>query len=230
MRIVGRDADGHRVFRAPLPHGDTPESVAYDAGYVMERTTRAARGADGDLELELVVRLLAGEPSPRRGTPGRDRTLVIAPGEEPEPRQRVAAYALVSSTRGLLATQYSDRTAVEGRWGMPGGGLDATEEPVAAVLREVNEETAQTVVLAELETVQTSHWLGRNPSGTLEDFHAIRLVYRADCPEPTEPRVLDTGGTTSDARWVALEEWTRLDWTPGWRAILTEYLAPGPAR
>ena len=142
----------------------------------------------------------------------------------------MAAYALVSSPWGLLATQYSDRTAVEGRWGMPGGGLDAAEEPVAAVLREVYEETAQSVVLAGLETVQTSHWIGRNPRGRLEDFHAIRLVYRADCPEPIEPRVLDTGGTTADARWVALAEWTRLDWTPGWRAILTDYLAPGPAR
>ena len=46
---------------------------------------------------------------------------------------------------------------------MPGGGFDENEEPVAAVLREVYEETAQSVVLAELETVQTSHWVGRNP-------------------------------------------------------------------
>ena len=105
---------------------------------------------------------------------------------------------------------------------MPGGGLDENEEPAAAVLREVYEETAQRVVLAELETVQTSHWVGRNPVGELEDFHAVRLVYRAACPEPTEPQVLDADGTTSDARWVPVTDWTTLDWTPGWRQILAE--------
>lgn len=231
MRVVGQDSDGRTVFTQPLTHGETPEAVVHDAGFVLQRPVRAERGADGDLDLVLAVRPLAGEPPPWRGSAGRDRDLVLAPGEEPELRQRVAAYALVTSTSGLLATQYSGRTAVEGRWGLPGGGLDDAEEPVAAVLREVFEETAQTVVIADLETVQTSHWVGRNPRGVLEDFHAVRLVYRADCPEPAEPVVLDSGGTTASARWVALAEWSHLDWTPGWRAILSDRLSPpAPAR
>ena len=93
---------------------------------------------------------------------------------------------------------------------------------MAAVLREVYEETAQSVVLADLETVQTSHWVGRNPLGEVEDFHAVRLVYLAACPEPTEPQVLDAEGTTADARWVPL---TRLV-QPG----LDRRLAPDPDR
>lgn len=222
MRILGRDDQGRTVFAAPLPHGGTPEAVAFDAGYVPVRPTDASRGGDGTLELTLEVRPRGDEKPPKPRPPGRDRSLPSDLGTQPRQRQRVAAYALVSSERGLLATQYSDRTAVEGRWGMPGGGLDQNEEPPAAVLREVYEETAQSVVLAGLETVQTSHWVGRNPAGEVEDFHAVRLVYRADCPEPTEPQVLDAGGTTADACWVGLAEWTTLDWTPGWRQILTE--------
>ncbi len=37
----------------------------------------------------------------------------------PPLRQRVAAYGIVLSERGLLATQFSDRTAVPGLWGLP---------------------------------------------------------------------------------------------------------------
>lgn len=222
MRILGRDPEGRTVFCAPLPHGGSPDAVAFDAGYVPLAPTAAARAEDGVLELTLRVRPRSGEQPPRPRRPGRDRDLPARLEPEPRPRQRIAAYALVSSERGILATQYSARTAVDGRWGMPGGGLDENEEPAAAVLREVYEETAQTVVLADLETVQTSHWVGRNPRGELEDFHAVRLVYLADCPEPTEPHVLDADGTTSAARWVPLAEWTSLNWTSGWRQILTD--------
>ena len=100
----------------------------------------------------------------------------------PAVRQRFAAYAVVISSRGLLATQYSGRTAVTGRWGMPGGGLDDHEPPATAVLREVAEETSQEIILGELVKVQTSHWVGRSPYGNIEDFHAVRLIYRARLP------------------------------------------------
>lgn len=226
MRIVGRDAADRVVFTTTLPHGENPDVTVYDQGYVMEGTRCAQRAADGELELELSVRPRSGEAAPRRSVAGRDRELVVGVGEQPQQRQRIAAYALVRSSRGLLATQYSDRTAVDGRWGMPGGGLDDGEEPAAAALREVHEETGQLVILGDLVTVQTSHWIGRSPRGILEDFHAVRLVYAATCPQPSDPQVLDAGGTTADARWVALAEWTRLDWTPGWRAILTAALRP----
>jgi 8-oxo-dGTP pyrophosphatase MutT (NUDIX family) len=222
MRIVGRDAEDRVAFAAALPHGGTPEAVAFAAGYLMLEPVAARLGSDGTLELTVRVRPRDGERPPARGGPGRDRGLVDDPSERPWPRQRVAAYAVVSSGWGLLATQYSARTAVDGRWGMPGGGLDEHEEPVAAVLREVHEETAQTVVLADLETVQTSHWIGRNPLGELEDFHAVRLIYAATCPEPSAPQVLDAEGTTADARWVPLADWASLNWTPGWRAVLAQ--------
>ena len=54
----------------------------------------------------------------------------------------------------------------------------------------------------------------------MEDFHAVRLVYGAACPEPRDPLVLDADGTTADARWVPLADWASLNWTTGWRAVL----------
>jgi dihydroxy-acid dehydratase len=39
-----------------------------------------------------------------------------------------------------------------------------------------------------------------------EDYHAVRLIHRGRCLDPSEPVVHDVGGSTSAARWVALAE------------------------
>jgi 8-oxo-dGTP pyrophosphatase MutT (NUDIX family) len=226
VRIVGVTEDGRLEFDAPLRHGEDPELVAYDQGFVAVRPLDARRvGQSRQLVVRLLVQPLAGEARPRSRGRGQDPDLTLSPGVEPEVRQRVAAYAVVLSDRGLLATEYSDRTAVSGRWGMPGGGLDDGEEPTDAVLREVYEETAQTVQVGELVRVQTSHWIGQSPHRTIQDFHAVRLIYRAHCPAPTEAAVLDTGGTTESARWIPVADWHRLHWTANWQWILGELLA-----
>ena len=234
MQVVGlTEQDGgpaSTAFHAALAHGADPTLVAHDAGWAVVRPLAATRDADGDIRLSLLVRALDGDVRPPDPGRGQDAGLQLPPDAKVEVRQRVAAYAVVLSARGLLATEFSALTAVPGRWGMPGGGIDAGEEPADAVLREVAEETDQLVVLEELVWVQTSHWVGRSPRGTIEDFQAVRLVYRASCPEPREPRVLDVGGTTASARWVPLAEWARLPWTHNWRQLLTELLSQETGR
>ncbi len=224
MQVRGVDAAGEQQFAVLLPHGADPTVLAHDLGYVVERPLDARRDADSELVLSFVVRPVTDEARPGQRPAGRDAGLTLGATEEPVVRQRVAAYAVVVSDLGLLATQYSSRTAVDGRWGMPGGGIDPDEEPGAAVVREVHEETAQHVELGPLVAVQTSHWVGRSPTGRAEDFHAVRLVYRATCAEPNEPRVLDVGGTTADARWVEVTRWRSVTWTVNWREALEQLL------
>lgn len=226
MQVVGVAPEGgDELFRAVLGHGEDPVAVAYARGFVTLRPTEACRAADGDLVVSWTVRPIADDPAPRRRGRGRDTRLTPDPGVAPVLRQRLAAYAVICSPRGLLATEYSRRTAVAGRWGMPGGGLDPGEEPAAAVRREVAEETSQQISLAGLRAVQTSHWVGRSPRGVVEDFHAVRLVYSGKCPAPTDPVVADCGGTTASARWVPLDEWPTVRWTTDWREVLTSLLA-----
>jgi 8-oxo-dGTP pyrophosphatase MutT (NUDIX family) len=224
MTIIGVDGSGTTSFRINLDHGADPAVLAHDRGFVVVRPLDAVRDETGDLVLRMLVRPVGDEPRPPAKGRGRNRTL---PTDDLAPmvRQRVAAYAMVLSARGLLATQFSARTAVAGRWGMPGGGLDDYEQPAAAVLREVVEETSQSIVLGELARVHTSHWVGRNPQGAIEDFHAIRLVYRGRCESPTDPVVLDSDGTTQSARWAPLATWQKVRWTPNWREVLSELLA-----
>ena len=229
MQVVGitadeTPADAPPAFAVALEHGADPAVLAHDQGFSVVRPLSATRQADGDLLLTLLVRPLADERRPAGSGRGQDAGLQVPDGVQPEVRQRVAAYAVVTSSRGLLATEYSDRTAVAGRWGMPGGGIDDDEQPEAAVLREVAEETDQLVELGDLVAVQTSHWVGRSPRGTLEDFQAVRLVYRASCPQPTEPRVIDLGGTTASARWLPLDLWDTLPWTANWAQLLGDLL------
>ena len=227
MLVVGITEEGAHAFEVILDHGADPDVLAFDRGYLIVRPIDATRAISGDLILRLLVRPIVDEPSPRANRQGRDAGLVLGDGVLPTVRQRFAAYAVIISSRGLLATEYSGRTAVTGRWGMPGGGLDDHEPPTSAVLREVAEETSQEIILGELVRVQTSHWVGRSPYGTVEDFHAVRLVYRASCPHPTEPVVVDEGGTTESAQWVPLESWRSVSWTQNWRLLLSELLEGG---
>ena len=128
--------------------------------------------------------------------------LVLAEGETPEPYQRTAAYGVVTSERGVLLTELSGLTSAPGRWTLPGGGLDAGETPEQALHREVWEESGQVISEVRLLDLHTSHWIGRAPSGRLEDFHAVRIVYAARCSEPSDPVVHDVGGSTESVRTV----------------------------
>jgi ADP-ribose pyrophosphatase YjhB (NUDIX family) len=225
MRVVGVSESGAAVVTAELPHGTDPARLLWEQGHAVVAPVDAVRDVDDELVLTVRVAAPAGlEPVVREVR--SDAGLRLAPDERPEVRQRVAAYAVVLSTRGLLATEFSDRTAAPGGWGLPGGGIDPGEEPADAVLREVHEETAQRVRVGELMQVQSSHWVGRAPNGRVEDFHAVRLIYHAECPEPSDPRVLDVGGTTASARWVPRELVGALGWTSGWRDLLDAWLLP----
>ncbi len=187
----------------------------------------AALLEDGALELTYAVRRLDGIP-PR--LPDVPRDADVHPDEVGEAYQRVAAYAVVTSARGVLLTQFNSLTAIPGKWGLPGGGLDEGEDPVAGVHREVWEETGQRIEIGELVTIQSQHWVGRAPAGGVEDFHAVRIVYRARCPEPSDPTIYDIGGTTSDARWFRRDEMAGLSMSASWRglAALSEALSDRP--
>jgi len=226
MQIVGVVvAGGSSVFVRPLAHGTDQHRLAWELGYRIVRPLSAT--GEGDA-LTFTVQVSAhGRKVSERGTHGRralDRDLTEAELVEPLVRQRLAAYAIVLSERGVLATEFSTRTAVPGSWGLPGGGIDPGENPSQAVLREAVEETAQHIEIAHLLDIQTDHWIGRSPSGVIEDFHAVRIIYAATCPHPGDPVVNDVGGTTASARWVPLHQWQRIHWAAGTRALLDRHL------
>ena len=239
LLVVGVDLDGTEVTRLGLGHGDDPNALLALQGWDVLRVRDVTRDPDDRrvLTMTFVVEPCLTQPDTvaplvnEVQSPPSDVLAgqVIAEGL-PFRHQRVAAYAVVTSSRGVLVTQFSDRTGAEGQWGLPGGGLEAEEEPSRAVVREVWEESGQVVELSDLALIQTSRWIGRAPAGRLEDFHAVRVVYRAFCLQPTEPVVHDVGGTTASAAWLLPAELDLLALTSSWRSILLEVTGLGESR
>ncbi|HET7475124.1 MAG TPA: NUDIX domain-containing protein [Dermatophilaceae bacterium] len=223
VEVVGLDpATGAEVCREVLCHGEPPAAALSRAGWrAVGAPAFRSSAEDGVHRLAF---LFAVEPATELVTaPGatvRDADLVLGLGEAPVAVQRIAAYALVRSDRGVLMTQFSEATNAANTWGLPGGGIDPFEDPADAVVREVWEETGQQVTGLAAVGLSSAHWLGRSPRGRLEDFHAVRVLFEASCPQPGDPVVHDAGGTTLAAAWVRADELPGLPMTDGWRGML----------
>ncbi|MGZ5403168.1 MAG: NUDIX domain-containing protein [Nocardioides sp.] len=148
----------------------------------------------------------------------RDGSLPITPlvtealeDHRPVRTQRLAAYALIrrvstGPTEEVLLTRISPRGHHSGSWTLPGGGVDHGESPAAAVVREVREESGLAVTLGELLTVHDTHFTGTAPSGRLEDFHGVHLVYAATVPDGAGPLLTEQHGTTDAVAFIPLSD------------------------
>lgn len=209
----GQSADAQPPAELPLDHGDDPHVRLADLGWAVAHWGRASL-RKGALIIEAQVERIDGPGADLAGGGANSTTggpaepsSEAGSAESPSPYQRVAGYGLIVHRGRVLLTQLAASVpGAGGRWTLPGGGLDDGEEPEAGTLREVWEETGQRAVLDELLDVDTSRWVGSGPAGRLEDFHAVRLIYRAHVPEPTDLVIHDVGGSTADVRWADLAE------------------------
>jgi len=131
------------------------------------------------------------------------------PGPDGLPRaQRFAAYAVATDPGGrLLLTLIAPGYPGEGRWHLPGGGTDYGEQPGAALIRELAEETGQSGRLVSLLGVASHRDAASlGPEGYPIDWHGVRAFYRVLVERPTAPKVHDVHGSTADARWFAPAE------------------------
>ncbi|MFI5492648.1 NUDIX hydrolase [Actinoplanes sp. NPDC051859] len=122
--------------------------------------------------------------------------------------QRFAAYAIATDPHDrLLLTRVAPGYPGEGCWHLPGGGTDYGEQPGAALIRELVEETGQQGRLVELLGVASHRDAASlGPEGYPIDWHGVRAFYRVFVDAPTDVAVGDVGGSTSEACWLALAE------------------------
>jgi 8-oxo-dGTP diphosphatase len=126
--------------------------------------------------------------------------------------QRFAAYAVATDPDGrMLLTRIAPGYPGEGCWHLPGGGTDYGEQPGAALIRELLEETGQSGRLVELLGVASHRDAASlGPEGYPIDWHGVRAFYRVAVDAPVPPAVGDVGGSTSEARWFSRDELTVL--------------------
>ncbi len=115
--------------------------------------------------------------------------------------QRVAAYAVVRRGDDVLLTRLSARAAHPGLWTLPGGGVDHGEHPSLALAREVEEECGLPCEVGALVGIHDTHFVGHAPSGRIEDYHGVHLLFSATVGDG-EPHVAEIDGTTDAVDWV----------------------------
>lgn len=132
--------------------------------------------------------------------------------------QRVGTYGLLTRDAGpgleVLLTRIAPHAVSGGKWHLPGGGIDFGEPPRDALQREFLEETGLKVEVGGPLEIHDLHFTGIAPSGRLEDFHGLQLVFRVTAIDAGEPRVVEVDGTTDAVRWTPLAEIAGLDTTP----------------
>jgi 8-oxo-dGTP diphosphatase len=119
----------------------------------------------------------------------------------PRRRQRIAAYGVCFDGEGrILLARASPSITLQGRWFLPGGGVDHGESPTASLTREMEEESGLTVTVGPLLHVLSD--VRTIPDGT--SLHTVRIIYRvASWSGTLRPEV---GGTTDAVGWFTPEE------------------------
>ncbi|UDY23980.1 NUDIX domain-containing protein [Nocardioides sp. Kera G14] len=121
--------------------------------------------------------------------------------------QRVAAYAVILRDEKILLSRLSDTLTATPQWTLPGGGLDHGEDPRAAVVREVREETGLDVTVGDTAWVLSAHSANTWRRGRNVNAHALRIVYDGWVPvDAPEPHTVEVGGSTAEAAWLPLAD------------------------
>jgi 8-oxo-dGTP diphosphatase len=152
---------------------------------------RGANGVDLDIDrqpglLDAAARLLLAARAPRSADE-RGRTFV-----DSRPRKIAAAAVLCRDPSGRLLVVHDRFKHI---WTIPGGVVDADEDPAAAAQREAWEEAGTKVQTGALLGVFASRW----PDRLVFVFEASPLEV-SEHPEPLHPHEI------SAARWMALDE------------------------
>ncbi len=114
----------------------------------------------------------------------------------------MAAYGVIVDGDKILLAHWNEH----GRngWTLPGGGVEGTEHPADAAVREIFEETGYHAKLDHLLGVDTMIVPAAKRANGTNDLYALRIIYLASVTGG-ELRA-EVGGSSDEARWVPIAE------------------------
>ncbi|HEX6724880.1 MAG TPA: NUDIX domain-containing protein [Gaiella sp.] len=122
---------------------------------------------------------------------------------------RTGAYAVLVDGAGRILLALLNLEAVPA-WTLPGGGVEASETPEQAAVREVREETGYDVELIRLLGEDTfTVPAGERLDGSGRPLLGVRFVFEARIVGGE--LTAEVGGTTDEAAWFPIEVVTRLE-------------------
>ena len=126
--------------------------------------------------------------------------------------RRVAVYVVCrdEDARLLLTRVALPGLPDDGRWTMPGGGMEWGEHPETTGLRELTEETGLHARIGAVLGV-FSRWFDAEESFRGEPGHVVGIVFEATDLTGDLRTAFEDGTTTSGAGWFSLDEVHALD-------------------
>lgn len=127
---------------------------------------------------------------------------------------RPASYALITKQDEVLLSLWE--SSIGSFWTLPGGGIEFDEQPDAACVREVWEETGYNVALTGFLSAST-HVIPteKRVPGKYRPLQILRLFYTAEIVSGfLRPEV---GGSSTDAAWVPISQLHNRQQTKGHR-------------
>ena len=122
---------------------------------------------------------------------------------EPPPVTRLAAYGVIRRDDSVLLCRVGPGNLGEGRWTLPGGGLDFGEPPEAGVVREVAEETGLEARIDGEPRIFSDTGTWGLAVGAVR-YHHIRFVYPMTVVGGEER--LEVDGSTDAFAWHSPDE------------------------
>jgi len=113
----------------------------------------------------------------------------------------MASYAVAIDREAVLVARIAKGYPGQGRWTLPGGGVEWGEHPDDALVREVHEETGFAVTEFSLIGINSRVF---SASASHPGLHAVRMLYAV--PLSGDPHVVEIDGSVDAARWMPLDE------------------------
>jgi len=118
---------------------------------------------------------------------------------------------VLNRQRQILVLQRSEKSGLGGKWSLPGGALEAKEEPFGAIKREINEETS----------LDVSHIYPFNLRTYTTEENDFVLIIGYTCQSGSEKVILNW--EHDNYKWLTREEALTLELTEDGRFFIEHF-------